>query len=31
MLFLSGASRVALYGKDKTVELLEPFLAVPET
>lgn len=29
--FLSGASRVAFYGREKTVELLEPFLALPET
>lgn len=28
---LIGASRVAFYGRDKTVELLEPFLALPES
>lgn len=28
---LIRASRVAFYGRDKTVELLEPFLALPES
>ena len=28
---LIGASGVAFYGRDKTVELLEPFLALTES
>lgn len=31
MCFLSRHSRVAFYGRYKTVELLEPLLALPET